>query len=59
VLIVKAVTSHFIIPVNVNCFTGVSQPVGHEANFFREAIVIGSRNENLRGDLAKYMFIVI
>jgi hypothetical protein len=60
--IVKAVTSHFIhrfIPANINCFTGVSRPVGHDANSFREAIVIGSRNDNLHGDLAKYMFIFI
>lgn len=57
---VKPATGHFIhrfIQANVNCFTGVSQPVDHDANFFREAIVIGSRNNNLHGDLAIYMFI--
>jgi hypothetical protein len=60
--IVKAVTTHFIhqfIPANVNCFMGVSQPVGHDINFFCEAIVNGSRNDNLHGNLAIYMFIFI
>ena len=58
----KAVTTHFIhqfIPANVNCFMGVSRPVVRDANFFREAIVIGSRNDNLHGALAIYMFIFI